>query len=86
MNSTTDCIDVSLAMLEIHEENPDFLPKFISYFDGEKDPRNLMITFSILVVVMTEWDFSSCVQVEYLTLFMILWIANSVAGIVRRRV
>lgn len=25
---------------------------------GEKDPRNLMVIFSILKVVMTEWDMS----------------------------
>lgn len=29
---------------------------FVSYFDGEKDPRNLMIVFSILRVPMTEWN------------------------------
>ena len=30
---------------------------------GEKDPRNLMIVFSILKVVMVEWDISACTEV-----------------------
>lgn len=30
---------------------------------GEKDPRNLMIIFSILRVIMIEWDISSQVEV-----------------------
>jgi hypothetical protein len=52
------------ALLEIHQNDSNFLPKFISYFDGEKDPRNLMIVFGILNVIMTEWDASSCAQVR----------------------
>lgn len=39
-----------------HEATNDFMPRFISYFDGEKDPRNLMVVFSILRVPMTEWS------------------------------
>ncbi|KAK4982282.1 hypothetical protein LTR66_009363 [Elasticomyces elasticus] len=46
----------------LHESSNDFLPAFISYFDGEKDPRNLMIIFSILQVPMIEWDVSSNAQ------------------------
>lgn len=30
---------------------------------GEKDPRNLMIIFSILRVIMVEWDISSYAEV-----------------------
>ena len=48
----------------MHAENGKFLSRFITYFDGEKDPRNLMVVFSILRVVMTEWDISSCIQVR----------------------
>ncbi|KAF2756741.1 MMS19 nucleotide excision repair protein-like protein [Pseudovirgaria hyperparasitica] len=44
------------AIKNVHSTTPDFLSRFISYFDGEKDPRNLMIVFSILKVPMTEWD------------------------------
>lgn len=38
--------------------------RFIAYFDGEKDPRNLMIVFSILLVPMVEWDISAVAQVR----------------------
>ncbi|GAB7365146.1 hypothetical protein MBLNU230_g6234t1 [Neophaeotheca triangularis] len=50
------------AIQQLHEDDPQFLPAFIAYFDGEKDPRNLMIVFSILQVPMTEWDLRSCAQ------------------------
>ena len=30
---------------------------------GEKDPRNLMVIFSILKVIMMEWDISRHVEV-----------------------
>lgn len=43
-------------MQRLQEGDPDFLSSFNSYFEGEKDPRNLMIIFSILHVPMTEWD------------------------------
>lgn len=36
---------------------------------GEKDPRNLMIIFSILRVILLEWDISS--NAEVLKLFSI---------------
>lgn len=32
---------------------------------GEKDPRNLMVIFSILKVVMTEWDISGHTEVRF---------------------
>ncbi|KAH0269611.1 ARM repeat-containing protein, partial [Aureobasidium melanogenum] len=44
------------ALKDLHNDDHDFLARFITYFDGEKDPRNLMIVFSILQVPMTEWD------------------------------
>lgn len=31
---------------------------------GEKDPRNLMMVFSILKVVMVEWDISNHAEVR----------------------
>jgi hypothetical protein len=31
---------------------------------GEKDPRNLMLVFSILKVIMVEWDISNHVEVR----------------------
>ncbi|KAJ4322015.1 hypothetical protein N0V94_002594 [Neodidymelliopsis sp. IMI 364377] len=50
------------ALQEHHTETGDFLPRFISYFDGEKDPRNLMVVFSILRVPMTEWNIGADAQ------------------------
>ena len=41
---------------QLQEGDPELMSNFISYFEGEKDPRNLMIIFSILHVPMTEWD------------------------------
>ena len=35
----------------------------INLVSGEKDPRNLMIIFSILKVIMMEWDISNHVEV-----------------------
>lgn len=40
----------------------EFMPSFISYFEGEKDPRNLMIIFSLFQVPMTEWDIHANAQ------------------------
>lgn len=50
------------ALKEHHESRPDFMARFIAYFDGEKDPRNLMVVFSILKVPMTEWDVGADAQ------------------------
>jgi DNA repair/transcription protein MET18/MMS19 len=50
------------ALKEHHESRPDFLSRFIAYFDGEKDPRNLMVVFSILRVPMTEWNIGADAQ------------------------
>jgi len=38
------------------------MPRLVAYFDGEKDPRNLMIVFSVLQVAMVEWDISAEAQ------------------------
>ena len=51
------------ALRKQHEETQGFLSRFISYFDGEKDPRNLMVVFSILRVPMTEWNIGADAQV-----------------------
>ncbi|KAK3659002.1 hypothetical protein LTR56_001439 [Elasticomyces elasticus] len=50
------------ALRELHDEDDTFMPTFISYWEGEKDPRNLMILFSLLQVPMTEWDIHSHAQ------------------------
>jgi DNA repair/transcription protein MET18/MMS19 len=50
------------AIQALHDDDPEVMPSFISYFDGEKDPRNLMIAFSVLQVPMTEWDIRANAQ------------------------
>lgn len=47
---------------QLHENDPQFMEGFISYFEGEKDPRNLMIVFSLLQVPMAEWDIHANAQ------------------------
>ena len=37
----------------------------VEVMTGEKDPRNLMLVFSILKVVMIEWDISNHVEVIF---------------------
>lgn len=39
----------------------------VDLVSGERDPRNLMLIFSILKVPMVEWDISNHVQVAHLT-------------------
>lgn len=54
------------ALRSHHNFTPGFMSRFISYFDGEKDPRNLMVVFSILKVPMTEWNVGADTQVQKL--------------------
>ena len=50
------------ALRAHHTEAGDFMSRFISYFDGEKDPRNLMVVLPILRVPMTEWNIGADAQ------------------------
>ncbi|QDS68336.1 hypothetical protein FKW77_010702 [Venturia effusa] len=50
------------AIHALHEQSADFTSRLVSYFDGEKDPRNLMVVFSILRVAGAEWDMSAHAQ------------------------
>lgn len=45
----------------------DYIVGVTDLVGGEKDPRNLMIIFSMLRVVMVEWDISNHAEVELLT-------------------
>ena len=47
---------------QLHDSDPESMSKIISCFDGEKDPRNLMIIFSILQVPMIEWEVKAYAQ------------------------
>ena len=40
------------------------LTGIIDFVGGEKDPRNLMIVFSILHVLISEWDISHNAEVS----------------------
>lgn len=44
------------------EGDYDFIARFTSYFEGEKDPRNLMVVFSVVMVPMTEWNLGPSTQ------------------------
>ncbi|EAU35219.1 conserved hypothetical protein [Aspergillus terreus NIH2624] len=43
----------------LHEMGDDSLVGIVDLMTGEKDPRNLMLVFSILKVVMVEWDITN---------------------------
>jgi DNA repair/transcription protein MET18/MMS19 len=46
----------------------EFLVGTVDLMTGEKDPRNLMVVFSILKVVMIEWDISNHAEVSSLVI------------------
>ena len=43
----------------------DFLTGYLNIADGEKDPRNLLLAFSIDRVLLIEFDISSRVEVGF---------------------
>ena len=43
----------------------EFLAGYLNIADGEKDPRNLLLAFSIDRVLLIEFDISSHVQVSF---------------------
>ena len=49
-------------MKQLQEDDAEVTGKLISCFVGEKDPRNLMMIFSLLQVPMTEWDVKAYAQ------------------------
>lgn len=48
----------------LQKNNVQFLNGIISIIDGEKDPRNLMVGFSILKVLLKELDITGQVDVS----------------------
>lgn len=42
----------------------EFITGITDLVSGEKDPRNLMVIFSMLKVVMVEWDIANHVEVS----------------------
>jgi DNA repair/transcription protein MET18/MMS19 len=43
----------------------DFLNSFTKMVDGEKDPRNLMLLFSLEKVILLEFDVKEHIEVSY---------------------
>ena len=60
--------DGKVALLDMGDDS---LVGIVDLMTGEKDPRNLMVAFSILRVVMMEWDISNHAEVK-ITLFLLL--------------
>lgn len=54
-----------LTAAALHEMGDESLVGIVDLMTGEKDPRNLMVVFSILKVVMVEWDISNHVEVFF---------------------
>ena len=50
------------ALKEMRERSVVGITDLVS---GEKDPRNLMVIFSILKVIMVEWDISGHAEVRF---------------------
>jgi DNA repair/transcription protein MET18/MMS19 len=42
-----------------------FLSGYIALAEGEKDPRNLMVAFTVVRVLIIEFDISEHVEVSY---------------------
>ena len=50
----------------LREMRDEFVIGVMDLVSGEKDPRNLMIIFSVLKAVMLEWDISDHAEVGHL--------------------
>jgi DNA repair/transcription protein MET18/MMS19 len=42
-----------------------FLSRYIALAEGEKDPRNLMVAFTVVRVLLIEFDISEHVEVSH---------------------
>lgn len=54
---------MSKHRVALHDMGDDSLVGIVDLMTGEKDPRNLMMVFSILKVVMVEWDITNHAEV-----------------------
>ena len=52
----------------LKELGNDSMLGIVALVGGEKDPRNLMVIFSILRVVMVEWDISGHAEVRLVSI------------------
>jgi DNA repair/transcription protein MET18/MMS19 len=53
------------ALIVLKNMGDRFLSGYIALADGEKDPRNLMVTFAIARVLAIEFDISSKFEVRF---------------------
>lgn len=56
--------ELRLTAVALHELGDESLVGIVDLMTGEKDPRNLMLVFSILKVLMVEWDVTHHVEVS----------------------
>ena len=49
-----------------------FVAGYVSLADGEKDPRNLIVSFAIVRVLLIEFDMTSQIDVCIITSFLIV--------------
>ena len=56
--------NIVIAIRDLVEASAPLMHSLATYFEGEKDPRNLMLVFSNLQIPMTEWDISVAAQVS----------------------
>jgi len=59
-------------LLVLKQMGQDFVTGFIHAMDGEKDPRNLLLAFSLVKLIIREFDISQHVEVCNLFNFLML--------------
>ncbi|KAI8370563.1 Dos2-interacting transcription regulator of RNA-Pol-II-domain-containing protein [Radiomyces spectabilis] len=55
-----ECIEHHLPALQGPDLN--FIPGFVNFMDGEKDPRNLLVAFELIRVIIDKFDISRHVE------------------------
>lgn len=63
IHTSFDVVLRELTSAALHDMGDESLVGIVNLMTGEKDPRNLMLVFSILKVVMVEWDVSNHAEV-----------------------
>lgn len=52
------------SLLALKGMGKEFISGYVNLTDGEKDPRNLLLSFSITRVILIEFDTSSHIEVS----------------------
>lgn len=58
------CCMTDIYFLDLKAMNDDFINSYVKLADGEKDPRNLIITFAIDRVLLIEFDVTKHYEVR----------------------